>query len=303
MDFPTTTLGLLAGVLAWWVAAPLKRIPSSDASNPRDRRRWGAREGRWGVWWRDLEPIGRGLGSHVPAGLADRLVRAGSPAGLSAPEWAALVRGATAICFGGAALVGLLVAGGVLPLGSLVCVPIALALPGLPNIVVDSVGNLRLRTLEARLPDLMGRVSVALRAGLPVRLAWADAVAIELLSGRTPPWLQRELMLSARLMELSCFDLMTSLGRLHRSIPSDDLVLLMSQLAVGQESGAPIADTLRGFARERRTAFATVRQARVGSAVMVATFGGALPGATLTVILILYALDVVIQSASTPLSP
>ena len=295
-----TSMGIVVGVslIGWWVTAPPRAEGASRPRTAREARRQVARGSRWGVWWRDLEPIGRLVGSRVPASLGPRLARAGTPAGLTPTEWAHILMGATILAGCGAALLLLLVLGGVLPFTALLGAWLLGMLPALPGLVLDAWGNVRIATLEARLPDLTARISVGLRAGLPVRRAFADALETECHSGRTPAWLQRDLSRVASRLDLSSMNLIDALALLHTSIPSDDLTVLIGQLTVAHQSGAPLADTLRAYARGRRETFSTERQSRVGSAIMTINLVGALPGATLAGILVYYALTLVTSGVS-----
>ena len=186
----------------------------------------------------------RRLGARAPAGLAERIAAAGSPAGLGVRElMAAKLAAATA---GGAA-----------------ALPLAALAPGRLGLVTAVAGPLgaffapdwwlarraaaRARLVRRQLPALLDLLRVSIEAGL------APVTALAAVGARSSGPLAAEWRRVGREVALGV-PTHEAIERMERSLPLPEVRALRAALRRAHRHGAPLGETLAAQAREARQA-------------------------------------------------
>jgi tight adherence protein C len=257
-------MALAAGASAAWAIVDFASAPK------RESKRRGAP-----VAW--LAALGRRVAAPRPAAdLAERIDAAGAPLGLRASDVVAIK--------GGAAVVA-----------PLVCLPVALAMPGkLPLIVLTAAAaagwlapdlwlrrrsRARARLMQAELPDVLDLLRVAVEAGLPASRAPKEVAR------HHPGLLARELGRSASEHALGV-PREQSLAALARRAPLPGVRALVAAVRRADRHGAPLAPALSALATQARTDRArAAREAAARAAPKVQLVVAALlvPGAMLLI--------------------
>jgi tight adherence protein C len=178
----------------------------------------------------------------APVDLQARLVAAGTPLGLSAPDVIALK--------GAAALAGLLIA-----------FPLAAALPGrlgvaallaapaagflMPDVVLARRTRARATRMSHELPDILDLLRVAVQAGLPVSRALGEV------GRRCTGALAAELDAAAARIELGA-SRADALAELDARCPLSAVAALTAAIGRAERHGAPLVPALQALAAEAR---------------------------------------------------
>lgn len=234
-----TPLALLAGAAGVLAAAAIVELVGL-------RRRGQpppARVGHLGGMTVLLARIVRRAGVRAaPVDLETRLVAAGTPLGLSAPDVMALK--------GAAALAGLLLAfpiaatlPGRLGLAALLVAPAAGFLA--PDVLLARRARARAARMSHELADILDLLRVAVQAGLPVSRALAEV------GRRGSGVLANELGAAAARIELGA-NRADALAELTIRCPADGVAALAAAIARAERHGAPLAPALRALAAQAR---------------------------------------------------
>jgi len=233
-------LAALAAALAVLAAADL--APATRvARGPRD-------DGRMGAAIRLAAAAGRGarrrLGARAPAGLAERIAAAGSPAGLGVRELMA-AKLAAAAAGGAAALPLAALAPGRLGLLTVIGGPTGAFF--VPDLWLARRAAARARLVRRQLPALLDLLRVSIEAGLSPVAALA-AVGARSSGPLAAEWRRvgREVALGVPTHE--------AIERVERRLPLVEVRTLGAALRRAHRHGAPLGETLAAQAREARQA-------------------------------------------------
>jgi len=234
---PLALLAGAAGVLA--AAAIVELVGLRRRGHPAPP----ARVGHLGGMTVLLARIVRRAGVRAaPVDLETRLVAAGTPLGLSAPDVMALK--------GAAALAGLLLAfpiaatlPGRLGLAALLVAPAAGFLA--PDVLLARRARARAARMSHELADILDLLRVAVQAGLPVSRALAEV------GRRGSGVLANELGATAARIELGA-KRADALAELTIRCPADGVAALAAAIARAERHGAPLAPALRALAVQAR---------------------------------------------------
>lgn len=190
-----------------------------------------------------LARIARRVGVRAaPVDLQARLVAAGTPLGLSAPDVMALK--------GAAALAGLLLAfplatalPGRLGVVALLCAPAAGFLA--PDVLLARRARARATSMSRELADILDLLRVAVQAGLPVSRALGEV------GRRCNGALAAELAAAAARIELGA-SRADALIELEARCPLDEVAALTAAIGRAERHGAPLAPALQALAAEAR---------------------------------------------------
>jgi tight adherence protein C len=234
---PLVVLAGAAGVLA--AAAIVELVGLRRRGQPAPP----ARVGHLGGMTVLLARIVRRAGVRAaPVDLETRLVAAGTPLGLSAPDVMALK--------GAAALAGLLLAfpiaatlPGRLGLAALLIAPAAGFLA--PDVLLARRARARAARMSHELADILDLLRVAVQAGLPVSRALAEV------GRRGSGVLANELGAAAARIELGA-NRADALAELTIRCPADGVAALAAAIARAERHGVPLAPALRALAVQAR---------------------------------------------------
>jgi tight adherence protein C len=238
-----TSLAILAGAAGVLAAAAIVELVGLRCRGQPPRGRPPARVGHLGGMTVLLARIVRRAGVRAaPVDLEARLVAAGTPLGLSAPDVMALK--------GAAALAGLLLA-----------FPIAATLPGrlglaallfapaggflAPDVLLARRARARAARISHELADILDLLRVAVQAGLPVSRALAEV------GRRGSGVLATELGAAAARIELGA-KRADALAELTTRCSVDGVAALAGAIARAERHGAPLAPALHALAVEAR---------------------------------------------------
>lgn len=238
-----TAVAVLAGAAGVLAAAAIVELVGSGRGAAPTPAREPAPVSHLGGMTVLLARIARRVGVRpAPADLEARLVAAGSPLGLSAPDVMALK--------GAAALAGLLLAfpiaatlPGRLGLGALLCTPAAGFLA--PDVLLGRRARSRAARMSEELADVLDLLCVAIQAGLPVSRALGEV------GRRGSGQLAAELDAVAARIELGA-NRTEALAELTTRCRVDGVDALVAAIVRSERHGAPLAPALRSLAAEAR---------------------------------------------------
>jgi len=230
------------------LAAALAVLAARDLAPARRAARRPQGEGRMGVAIRLAAAAGHGarrrLGARAPAGLAERIAAAGSPAGLGVRELMAAKLAAGAA--GGAA-----------------ALPLAALAPGRLGLVTALAGPLgaffapdwwlarraaaRARLVRRQLPAVLDLLRVSIEAGL------SPVAALAAVGARSSGPLAAEWRRAGREVALGV-PTHEAIDHVERSLPLPEVRALAGALRRAHRHGAPLGETLAAQAREARQA-------------------------------------------------
>jgi tight adherence protein C len=186
----------------------------------------------------------RATGARAPLSLQDRIVAAGSPAGLGSRE---LVAAKLATAVGGITVGTALGAAAPGRLGPVLVVATPAAAFLLPDWWLRRRARERAEAARRELPALLDLLRVTVEAGLP------PAAAFAAVGERTNGTLAGEWRTVGSLCALGV-PLREALAGMERRLPLPEVRSLVAALARAARHGAPLADTLEAQARDARLA-------------------------------------------------
>jgi tight adherence protein C len=201
----------------------------------------GARTRGRGAW---LGSLGAASRLRPPAGLAERIVAAGGPAGLGAGDLMALKAVVAVVGAGVGTVFGAAAPG---RLGLLLAAAGPVAGFFAPDLWLAHRARERARTVRRDLPGLLDLLRVSVEAGAPL------ASALGAVGARARGPLAAEWRAVARQVALG-EPLERSLATLERRLPQPEIRALSAALDRSRRHGTPLGRTLAGQARDARLA-------------------------------------------------